>query len=144
MSENKPNPYTPSDEHTLSPDNRSPVVLNPNPAVKTYQRIYVILMFLMYAAIVVLVVAASFYKDAVARDLEVGPIEAMILLFILGIISAVLAIVFVVGLFWHRGLGGWIYNLILICIGLTSGCTWPITIPLMIFWIKHKDDIQHG
>jgi hypothetical protein len=30
----------------------------------------------------------------------------------------------------------WVYDLILICLGLTSICFWPICIPLLIFWIK--------
>lgn len=30
----------------------------------------------------------------------------------------------------------WIYNLVLICLGMTSACFWPMTIPLLIFWLK--------
>jgi len=30
----------------------------------------------------------------------------------------------------------WIYDLIIICLGMTSACFWPITIPLLIFWLK--------
>jgi hypothetical protein len=30
----------------------------------------------------------------------------------------------------------YIYNLVLICIGLSSCCFWPICIPLLIFWLK--------
>jgi hypothetical protein len=30
----------------------------------------------------------------------------------------------------------WVYDLVVICIGFTSGCFWPICIPLLIFWIK--------
>jgi uncharacterized membrane protein len=30
----------------------------------------------------------------------------------------------------------WIYDLVLICFGLTSCCFWPICIPLLIFWLK--------
>ncbi len=56
-------------------------------------------------------------------------------------IGAVFAIMFAVGLFWRNGLGGWIYNLILIILGLTTCCTWPATIPILIFWIKDKDRI---
>ena len=30
----------------------------------------------------------------------------------------------------------WTYNFILICLGLTSCCFWPINIPLLMYWIK--------
>jgi hypothetical protein len=30
----------------------------------------------------------------------------------------------------------WVYDLIVICLGLTSCCFWPICIPLIIFWIR--------
>ena len=30
----------------------------------------------------------------------------------------------------------WTYNLILICIGMTSACFLPFCIPLLIFWLK--------
>ncbi len=30
----------------------------------------------------------------------------------------------------------WTYNLVVICIGMTSACFLPVCIPLMIFWMK--------
>ena len=30
----------------------------------------------------------------------------------------------------------WIYDLIIICLGMTSACFWPAVIPLLIFWLK--------
>ena len=142
MSKNPLHPYAPKEENSPSPENTMSKEFNANPAVKTYQRIYVILMFLMYAVIVALVIAALLNRETVSRQFSVEPIELIINLLVYGLLSAVLAMVFMLGLFWHRGKGGWIYNLILICLGLTSCCTWPMTIPLLLFWIKHKDDIQ--
>ena len=144
MSENPSHPYAPKEENSSSTENTISKVFNPNPAVKIYQRIYVILMFLMYAVLFALVIAALFNQETVSRQFAVEPIELIINLLVFGSLSAALAMVFMLGLFWHRGVGGWIYNLILICIGLTSCCTWPMTIPLLLFWIKHKDDIQCG
>ena len=34
----------------------------------------------------------------------------------------------------------WVYGIVLIALGLTSCCFWPICIPLLIFWIK--PDVQ--
>ena len=119
--------------------------VTPNPTVIPCQRIYVLLMFRLYAALVVGVVVAAGYRESVSLELvdvfkrtinNACRLRSTISMHWLSFSS--------VGLFWNRGLGGWIYNLILIVLGMTSCCTWPITIPLMIFWIKQKDDIQYS
>ena len=120
MSENPNNPFAPKEEDAPSPEHTISAVFNPNPAVKTYQRIYVILMFLLYATILAAMLIAALYQDSISQQFEVGPGELIITLFLYGLFSAALAMVFIVGLFWHRGVGGLIYNIILICIGLTS------------------------
>jgi hypothetical protein len=30
----------------------------------------------------------------------------------------------------------WVYDLVVICVGMTSFCCMPVCIPLLIFWIK--------
>lgn len=30
----------------------------------------------------------------------------------------------------------WVYDLVMICLGLTSACLLPFCVPLLIFWIK--------
>ncbi|MEM9589101.1 MAG: hypothetical protein AAGA03_17600, partial [Planctomycetota bacterium] len=76
-------------------------------------------------------------------DDEMTPDQARIMGVIYGIMGAVFTVAFLVGLAWSRGIGGWVYNLILIALGLTSCCTWPATIPLIIYWIKAKDYITN-
>ncbi len=34
----------------------------------------------------------------------------------------------------------WVYGIVLIALGLTSCCFWPICIPLLIYWLK--PDVQ--
>ncbi len=59
---------------------------------------------------------------------------------ILGILYVVLGFMFLLpfaaGPFLPRKLWGWIFGLVLICIGMMSVCCWPATIPLLIFWLK--------
>ncbi len=38
----------------------------------------------------------------------------------------------------------WIYGIVMIAIGLTSCCFWPICIPLLVFWIKRDVQIYFG
>lgn len=144
MVEDMNNPYSSQDKPTTVSDNQYPAGFTPNPTVLPYQRIYVLLMFALYTFLFIGVVYMATDLKNFSQVLETTPNELTVMLVFLGIPVFFLAIVFLVGLFWNRGLGGWIYNLILICLGLTSGCTWPITIPLMIFWIKQKDDIQYS
>ena len=38
----------------------------------------------------------------------------------------------------------WVYNLVLICIGLTSPCCMPASIPLLIYWLKPEAKAYFG
>ena len=38
----------------------------------------------------------------------------------------------------------WIYDLIIICLGMTSACFWPAVIPLLIFWLKPETKRHFG
>ena len=38
----------------------------------------------------------------------------------------------------------WVYDLVLICLGLTSCACLPITIPLLIFWLKPETKVWFG
>jgi len=46
--------------------------------------------------------------------------------------------------FLPRRPGVWVYDVVLIALGLTSACLWPITIPLLIFWIKPENKLWFG
>ena len=38
----------------------------------------------------------------------------------------------------------WIYDLVLICVGLTSPCCMPASIPLLIYWLKPEAKAYFG
>ena len=143
MTDSNQNPYQQPPTNPVVAQ-RSPAVrpLNPNPAVKTWQIFYVIVMLFLYLAVAVGgLLLFLFRAEIVANNPEMNEGELEVMSLVYSVMGALLFAVFSVGLFWRRGMGGWIYNIILIGLGLTSCCTWPMTIPLMIFWIKHKDDI---
>ena len=116
------------------------------PAVMKWQMVYFVAMLLLYVAVAVAGVLLMFFADEVAQDpdFEMEQTEAMILGGIYAALGVGLSLLFVVGLFWRRGMGGWVFQLILIALGMTSCCTWPLTIPLLIFWIRDKDAIVSG
>ncbi len=51
-------------------------------------------------------------------------------------LGAVLFALFAVVPFLPRKKGAWMYGFVTICLGMTSACCLPMTIPLIIFWIK--------
>ena len=51
-------------------------------------------------------------------------------------VGGALALLYFVGVVAPKRPWGWVYKLILICIGLTSCWLWPVTIPLLRRWLK--------
>ncbi len=52
------------------------------------------------------------------------------------VIGALLFVPFAAAPFLPRKSWVWVYGLVLICLGMTSVCCLPATIPLLIFWLK--------
>lgn len=113
------------------------------PGVVTWFRVYLVAMLLVY------VLLAAFGGIMVAMpDLMVDPdasvgsnrpadaTEAMIMGAVYLVMGLVLAVGFVVPLLLPRGKVAWVWSLVTICLGLTSPCCMPATIPLLIFWLR--------
>lgn len=113
------------------------------PRVITWFKVYVGFMVLLYLVVAGGGLFLTLMPD-VLTDPNAGPAsntpqsttEAVVMGMIYMAIGLALAAAFTVGLFTPRRFWGWVYNLVLICIGLMSCCLWPATIPLIIFWVK--------
>lgn len=105
------------------------------PAVLTWFNVYLVLMILIYVMLIILGAFLFLFADEIA-DADMDAMEAKIMGMIYGGIGTVLGILFLIGAFIPRKKWGWIYGIVLICLGLTSCCTLPACIPLLIFWIK--------
>lgn len=53
-------------------------------------------------------------------------------------------IVFAVAFFLPPKPYNWIVGIVMIAIGLTSCCTWPATVPLLIYWFKPETKAFFG
>jgi hypothetical protein len=136
------NPYDPSSPATVSPQPAFPI--GPKPQVLVWQKVYLGLMIALYVAVTVAgALLYLFADDIAADDPDTSAREMEILGVIYGVMGLALAILFALGFVFRRGNVGWIFNIILIALGLTSCCTWPATIPLLIFWIKNRNEILH-
>jgi len=74
---------------------------------------------------------------SVNANVPSSPDEAYLQGMIYVILGAVFLGAFAVSFLLGRGKFAWTYNLVLICIGLTSCCCLPSNIPLLIFWIRN-------
>ena len=106
------------------------------PGVWPWFMTYAILMALLYLllagfGVTVLAVGPDQFADPkTSADEWVGIAIALIA------VGLVLGVAFGLAPFLPRRPGAWVYDLVLIALGLTSACLWPMTIPLLIFWIK--------
>lgn len=111
-------------------------VLSTPPKVTYWAKVYMVAMALLY----LLVIGIGLFLLLVDQSVFDASDSEMLELRIQGAISLVMGIVlsiaYVVGLIMPQAKAGWIFTLVLICFGMTSCCTWPATIPLLIFWIK--------
>ena len=99
-----------------------------------WYRMYCGFMSLLYIFVammgVVLVVISSINPGM--EDAEVNMITGVIY----AVLGVILMLVFAAGIFLPKKSYHWIYGIVLIALGMTSCCTWPATIPLLIFWLK--------
>jgi len=109
------------------------------PAVRFWVQVYNGCMVLLYLGVLAMGIALVVFSDDIAALAEEAPgFQAALMGTVYAVLGLLLAGLFAVGLIWRRGNGAWIYQTVLIVIGLTSCITWPATIPLLIFWIKDR------
>lgn len=137
------NPYSFSPQTAPTSSNNSlPNGPSEPPKVIFWARVYNGAMIALYLALsVVGGFLIAFAEELAADSADTDPMEMTIMGSIYLVTGAILTIVFSVALVWKKGGGAWIYQMIMIIIGLTSCCTWPATIPLMVYWIRDRDRI---
>jgi hypothetical protein len=111
------------------------------PSVVTWFRVYAGFMALVYLALFslgIFLVLLPVYSPSGLHppDSFLGIIYA--------VMGFVLAIPFAVGVALRPARWVWTYNLVLICFGMLSACSWPITIPLLIYWINAETKAYYG
>jgi hypothetical protein len=67
---------------------------------------------------------------------DASPEENFIVGIIYAIIGAIFFIIHIIALALPAKPYNWIVGIIMIALGMTSCCTWPAAIPLLIFWLK--------
>lgn len=103
------------------------------PGVITWFYVYCWILVVMYF-MVMLGSIAFFFVDP--EELEMPAVQALLTGVIMAASGAVFFVLGLLPLVLPRRPWLWVYDLVLICLGMTSCCFWPVCIPLIIFWIK--------
>jgi hypothetical protein len=101
------------------------------PPVWKWYRVYAGVMGGLYLLITIGGVALAVFApniDGEQMGLFMGAMYA--------IISLPFTAAYIAAFFIPRAPWAWVYHLVLICIGLSSVCCLPVTIPLLIQWLK--------
>ena len=117
-----------------TPDYASPLPVAGPPGVLPWFKAYAGFMALLYLA----VLAGGVFlllKDWTTVP-DVDPVEMRINGWVLTAVGPPLMLAFGLALFLPLKKWVWIYDVVLIGIGLTSCCFWPVCIPLLIFWVR--------
>ncbi len=109
----------------------------------------VVVWFKVYAAVLcvlyLLVAAASFpLLTFDPAELEMSPVEAKVMGVMFLIMGVVLFVACLLPFFLRPRPWVWVYNLVIICFGLTSACFLIACVPLLIFWLKPEVKAYYG
>ena len=111
------------------------------PPVVTWFRVYCAVLCAIYV-MVAAAGAAVLVLDPSALDMH--PTAARLTGVLLFGMGAVLAAATAAPFFLDRQPWVWTYDLVIICLGLTSACFLPACVPLLIFWIKPEVKAYFG
>ena len=111
------------------------------PKVLPWFKTYCAVLTAMY---VVLLPVGFMYLLVDPESLQMQATEAKIMGTIFIAMSAPLAIATALPFFVKPVPWLWVYDLVIICLGMTSCCFMPACIPLLIFWIKPETKQYFG
>ena len=111
------------------------------PPVVVWFKVYTGLMTLLYLVCFVGGVVLVYYADEIPG---LDPTEILVQGIILAVMGLPFAIVFALPLFFKPKPWVWIYNIVMIAIGMTSCCCIPACVPLLIFWLKPEVKLWFG
>ncbi len=110
------------------------------PQVWRYYLGYAISMAVLYLLVAVVGVVIASSGTFMAPEPGQPPMPAGLFV----VVGVVLGIPFLAAPFLPKAPWAWIYHIVLISVGMTSVCCMPISIPLLIFWLKPETKAFFG
>src|SRR5688500_8581784 len=111
------------------------------PPVITWFKVYAGFMAFLYFAITAIVGVIAVIGP---EDEEMSRTESMVIFGLVAALCGIFCAVFAFALFAPRAPWVWIYDIVLIALGMTSCLTLPAAIPLLIFWLKPEAKAWFG
>ncbi len=105
--------------------------------------------FKVYCAILalgyVLCIGLSFvFFSLDPAELDMEPFMAKLMGLTFLVLGIILSLAHILPFFLKPRPWVWVYDLVIVCIGLSSICCWPFSIPLLIFWLKPETKSYFG
>jgi hypothetical protein len=128
------------------PSQQSPYYAPPQPAIWPWFLTYCGVMALMYLVLAGAFAIPVFLSDAqlAGLDSDEDPVVTRITCGVMAVICFPLFVAYGVAPFLPKRPWVWIYDIVLICISMTSVCCLPIGIPLLIYWLKEETQVFFG
>ena len=134
-----------SEQAYPSPDQSGPQELPvAAPPVVVWFRVYCGLMAFLYLMNIAGGAVLLVMRDRIARHLQGQTVDLAVQGALCVVIGIVFVVPFSVSFFLPRKKWVWIYDLVLICLGLANCCCIPACIPLLIFWLKPEVKAYFG
>ena len=115
----------------------APPMPGQRPNVVVWYLVYCVLMMLMYLSVAVLgIVVLIFPEEMFESDPDMSAVGARMMGVMMLVFCLPFTLFYLVAARMPRNKAGWIVGIVAIAMGLTSACLWPMTIPLMFFWLK--------
>ena len=144
MSQVPPPQQPPGYPHASAHYGYAPPAQVERPPVLPWFVAYAIFMALLYLLVgvfgaMILIVGPEQFETP-RRDADMIAVQGIVFVFI----GPLLFIPFALAPFLGRKPWVWVYDLVLICLGMTSCACLPATIPLLIFWLKPETKAWFG
>ena len=133
------NPYSPSSSETSQVF--TPETNVSQPTVVYWFKVYLVVLIVLYA---LCTVGGLLFMFIPIDDPETPPWFGMLMGGLFFLMGLALTIACTIPFFVARRPWLWVYNLVLICFGLTSACFLPFCIPMLIFWLKPEVKLYYG
>ena len=103
------------------------------PKILVWFRVYCCVLCFLYLVVIVSSVVLFFLDPTTA---EMSQTEILVIGTMMLLLGLVLFIASLLPLLLKPRKWLWTYDLIIICLGMTSACFLPACVPLLIFWLK--------
>ena len=123
----------------MEPENQNTeekALLSTPPPVWKWCRVYCFAMAGLYFVCFGLGISMLLFRGFFANGMKEDQVAVAVMGAIYAVLGLVCLLAFGAAPFLPRKKWVWVYDLVLICLGMTSICCMPACIPLLIFWIR--------